>query len=102
MIEADRCTHGTPWITDCPACETVWSEQVLRDRAEHEWQRGFPPKGGTYLALLADGEQCVTRWNDGGERYLGDRIKPGWPCLNVKVVAWAFLLPQPSWARKQG
>jgi hypothetical protein len=94
----DRCSHGVTWYDKCQKCDDNWVAQDLKSRAAREWERGIPPRGGSYLVFLADGDQCVTRWNDGGENHQGERVKPGWPCLgNTPVVAWQHLLPPPKW-----
>jgi len=49
-----------------------------------KWSRGFPTVGGMYLVRFADGEMCVTPWNDGSGKNKdswGDDRKTGWCCL---------------------
>jgi len=59
-----------------------------------KWRRGFPTDGGMYLVRLADGEMCVTPWNDGkgkNKDSWGDDRKTGWTCLTDSqstVKAW--------------
>ncbi len=68
-----------------------------------DWQRGFPVKGGAYLVYLADGEQCVTFWNDGTGKNTdtwGDQRPKGWSCLTdsrSRVIAWKELDLKPEW-----
>lgn len=49
-----------------------------------EWKTGFPATSGMYLVQLADGEMCVTPWNDGTGKNRdswGDERQTGWHCL---------------------
>ncbi len=60
-----------------------------------EWQRGFPPRSGMYLADLGNNEHVVTHYNVPGDEGIdtwGDKRGTGWHCLtgsHATVRAWA-------------